>query len=281
MRAPNSELSPISSGAVRLLSGAAAAALLAAGSHAADPLVAQNAPGGFSLPEGTPTPTPAPEGPADERAGVPIGPRVIPEQRPSATPTPPPSTSPATAPSQTPDQNLPQQPSARATQAPITSPSAGNASTRAQPGSGTPAGPEATRLSPSPPAGSPATAPGAVRGPATNPGFETDLLPGEGAQQIGPDDWYDVSPQGTEGVAPARSSASGAEPSSNQNTDLTSGDEQSWIAILRANQFSLLATLGVLIAAIAGLCLVAQTTSDRTGGADRGTIFGDGIAAIA
>ncbi len=52
----------------------------------AQPLAAQQT---FSLPEPTPTPTAtsAPQGPADERAGVQIGPRIIPQTTPTPDPT--------------------------------------------------------------------------------------------------------------------------------------------------------------------------------------------------
>ncbi|MEO1489909.1 MAG: hypothetical protein AAFR88_10810 [Pseudomonadota bacterium] len=70
----------------------------------------QNSPSTFSLPEPTPTPTAAPQGPEDELAGVPIGPRLIrredetPRAQPAA-PAAPASTAestPASAPTQTP-----------------------------------------------------------------------------------------------------------------------------------------------------------------------------------
>lgn len=60
----------------------------------------------FSLPEASPSPTPAPapQGPADERAGVPIAPRIIPEAR-ATTPAAAPSSTPAPAPTPGPRSN--------------------------------------------------------------------------------------------------------------------------------------------------------------------------------
>ena len=157
---------------------------------AAAPLVAQGSPGGFSLPEPTPSPTSAPEGPADEAAGVSIGPRVIPE------------TTIDTAPAQQPSQAASQPAPAASREAePPSTPSAS---------ASRPSASRSVDTSPTgsaePPPRSPTRGPASTSPPPTEPivrpGFDTELIPDSGTGPIGPDDWYDVRPDGETSSVP-------------------------------------------------------------------------------
>lgn len=170
---------------------------------------AQGTPG-FSLPEPTPTPTPRPQGPADERAGVRIGPRIIPQTQPTPQPQPQPQATQAPVRAATPAPTPTPTPAPSATRAP-----ARTAATPAPRPTPTPT-PTASASRPRPvaaPASTPSAAPtaspvprdipdtGAGAGPLVTPGFDTELLPNPDEAPIGPNDWYDVSPDGEAGDA--------------------------------------------------------------------------------
>jgi len=187
----------------------------------AQPLAAQSSRGGFSLPQPSPTPTAAPQGPADERSGVQIGPRVI-----RQTPTPTPTSAPAPTPTPT------AAPPPARTASPTPTPRPAQTQPRPSPSASRPAAnrPAARTASPSPtpaPAPTPTqsrtntgpieTTPGA--GAAiplgdSAPGFETIPGPDEPLPEIGPDGWYDVTPDGESGDAPARSNDRVSQPGS-------------------------------------------------------------------
>ncbi len=194
-----------------LRSGVLGASILALALAA--PIAAQNSPGAFSLPTPSPTPTPAPQGPLDERAGVPIAPRIIPERSPTPTPTPSPSQTPAqtTAPTTSPTSEPPSN-----TPSATTSPSAASQSATAgpsAPASGAPATNTPPLDIPLPAAPLPQSrSTGSDFGSDVGPGFSTDLIPEDGEGTIGPDDWYNVTPDGEVGaeaplVAPESSSS--------------------------------------------------------------------------
>lgn len=157
------------------------------------PLAAQSRQGGFSLPTPTPSPSSAPQGPADERAGVPIGPRVIRSQpvpqptAPTPTPTPAPAEARAPVPSPTPT------PTAR-----VSRPSATPTSSATR----TPA-PSPTRSVVPEPVEEPLNeGAGGTRvpiGPDAAPGFEGLFEEGEASDPVGPDDWYTVDRSGETG----------------------------------------------------------------------------------
>lgn len=100
------------------------ACLTAAALALAAPLLAQQQPGTFTLPEATPTPSPAPAGPADERAGVAIPPRAVPSAAPSPVIEPLPAPSATRSPSPSPRDILTPSPSATPRPAPQVSASA-------------------------------------------------------------------------------------------------------------------------------------------------------------
>ncbi len=143
-------------------------------------LAAQNAPADFTLP---PASAPQPEGPADERAGVPIPPRVIPQER-------------SQSPSAQPARSAPAPSPASAAPAPSSQPSTaavpdGNPA-RLSPPTGTasprPSVPDENRRAPLP----------STLDEVQPPGTE-DFLIGEG-------EWVDVMPDGSgaaAGLAPA------------------------------------------------------------------------------
>ncbi len=100
------------------------ACLTAAALALTAPLLAQQQPGTFTLPEATPTPSPAPAGPADERAGVAIPPRAVPSAAPSPVIEPLPAPSATRSPSPSPRDILTPSPSATPRPAPQVSASA-------------------------------------------------------------------------------------------------------------------------------------------------------------
>lgn len=100
------------------------ACLTAAALALAAPLLAQQQPGTFTLPEATPTPSPAPAGPADERAGVAIPPRAVPSAAPSPVIEPLPAPSATRSPNPSPRDILTPSPSATPRPAPQVSASA-------------------------------------------------------------------------------------------------------------------------------------------------------------
>lgn len=135
-------------------------------------LAAQDRPQDFNLPPGS-TPTPSVQGPADERAGVQIGPRAIPTPTPTSRPVQTPAPSPAAFATATPLPTPPPvvrageaaRPAARATSAPPV-----NASTPRQ-------------TTPPPAAeGAPAALPGFAPAPIATPSVATPP-PAEGAPQ--------------------------------------------------------------------------------------------------
>ncbi len=192
------------------------AVALVIGAYGAAPAAAQGSPGGFSLPEPSPTPTPAPQGPADERSGVRINPRTIPQTRPTPTPTatqapvaaptPAPTRAPATTPAPT--------PTPTPTPVPTSAPASRSAAPQTRDVAPTPRSSAPSQSSSVPARRQTQTAPepqrplpsGAASGPVTGPGFDTDLIPDSNDGPIGPDGWYDVSPDGGTGSA-AQSSA--------------------------------------------------------------------------
>ncbi|MAY19192.1 MAG: hypothetical protein CL955_01045 [Erythrobacteraceae bacterium] len=161
---------------------------------ASQPLYAQNSGGGFLLPTPTPTPSTAPQGPADVRAGVPIGPRVIRQATPTPTPAPTPAASQAPSPT----------PTATARPAPTPTPTATRP--RSAPSSAPTPAPSA-RATPRPaattaaPANAPASEPRNAGALGAEVPLNDQIAPGfdsipEGAAEtapVGPDDWYDVS----------------------------------------------------------------------------------------
>lgn len=154
---------------------------------ASQPLSAQNSGGGFSLPTPTPTPSTAPQGPADERAGVPIRPRVIRQATPTPTPAPTPAATQAPTPS----------PTATARPAPTPTPTA----RRAAAPSPTPTPRSTPRPAATASAPTGASEPRNAGALGTEVPLEDQIAPGfdsipEGAAEtapVGPDDWYDVS----------------------------------------------------------------------------------------
>lgn len=181
---------------------------------ASNPALAQRSPGSFSLPTPTPTPTTAPQGPVDERAGVPIGPRIIRQPTPIPTPPPTPAPTPTQAPTRAPSATTPTPtstsapPRVRSTPAP--SPTAGSTvnpapTTRA---TSEPTGPvlRPTRRitrSPLPPPDQttvpePEIGASEAQGPSIpieddiGPGFEAFPDGVEDNDPIGPDEWYDI-----------------------------------------------------------------------------------------
>ncbi len=189
---PNLDVRPLRTGFKSGVLGASVLALAIAG-----PITAQNSPGSFSLPTPTPTPTPAPQGPLDERAGVPIAPRIIPDRspaptpQPSPTPTPARTAAPATAPTSAPPSNAPSVPR---------SPSTASASTATGSSTPAPTGPATNTPRVDIPLPSTPLPQGRTTGSDVGPGFSTDLIPGDGEGTIGPDDWYNVTPDGEAGV---------------------------------------------------------------------------------
>lgn len=184
------------------------------------PVMAQSSPSGFSPPTPAPSPTSAPQGPVDERAGVPIGPRVIRPARSTPSPSPTPTAAPTNAPTQAaPTQQQPQAGPATTTSAPATAP-AQRPSPSSVPPSAT-ASPvrdlsPSTTSSRSPSVGGNTPTP---REPVSedafsqtrnagasgaeiplsdgiSPGFESIPLDGEESGSVGPDDWYDVNRNG-------------------------------------------------------------------------------------
>ncbi len=182
---------------------------------AAGSLSAQNSPGGFSLPDPTATPTPVPQGPADERAGVPIGPRVIPESRPTAsqtqapaaspTPTPTPAATRATEPATTPASDG--APAAR------TAPSSSGTTSSASPApsSGTTTQRPSTAAQSGSALGNTPRQPVSPSGGVSGPGFDTPIGIDPDAAPIGPNDWYDVRPDGETGASGEGSGDSSAQ----------------------------------------------------------------------
>lgn len=153
---------------------ASAAALLAA----AMPLSAQGQPGGFVMPQSSPsaTPTPAPQGPVDERAGVAIPPRTIRTPAPTATATPTPApTASAPVSSPTPAANVPLRPSRQLS--PNTTPALSPVPSPTPLPSSTTAGEDPVAARPEPvtePTASPLSLPDALSRPATEAEAEVD-----------------------------------------------------------------------------------------------------------
>ena len=169
--------------------------------------LAQGTPG-FSLPEPTPPPTPRPQGPADERAGVRIGPRIIPQTQPSPQPTSQPTqapvraATPAPSPTPTPAPTATRAPARTATTpAPRPAPTPTPAASTARPRPVATPTPAASPAIPASPVPREIAEPGAGAGPLVTPGFDTELLPDFDETPIGPNDWYDVSPDGEAGDA--------------------------------------------------------------------------------
>lgn len=179
------------------LAGTATLAIAAA-SVAALPALAQSSPGGFSLPSPTPTPSSAPQGPADERAGVPIGPRVI--RQPTPTPTPQATIAPAPTPTPTPTSGP--TPASTATQGRSTPTPSPTRTTRPTTGNSAPSAQGTTASRPSAPTPTETRAADArdtgARGteiplsPDVGPGFDSLGDTDEELAPVGPDDWYDV-----------------------------------------------------------------------------------------
>lgn len=211
----------------------------------------------FSVPTSTPTPSPsrAPQGPADERFGVPIGPRVIPQP----TRTPPASTTPAPTPA----------PNGATTGAPTPAP------TRAPTQTSTPA-PAATqtRAAPSPQASQPAPArsePAArpdVRNPnAQGAGIGVEDTAGPGFDSLGEDPgataprsadgWYSVDEAGAENAASAVPPAS----ASQNAIPLSTSTPSLWDRLIA--QTWLLVALVALIAAFGGIIAIVWLRRKR------------------
>ncbi|MEL6529784.1 MAG: hypothetical protein AAFQ27_07465 [Pseudomonadota bacterium] len=161
----------------------ALAMALACAAFAPTALSAQSSPGGFQLPEATPTPTQVPQGPVDERAGVPIAPRVTPENRPTPEPTPTPTPP----------------PTERATESPPAASEPATQTNTPSQSTGTSSAPTETAREPS--AGS---APPRPSQPATPARIDNTEPADDAASEpaIGPDDWYDVDQLGTESNTP-------------------------------------------------------------------------------
>lgn len=142
------------------------ACLTAAALALAAPLLAQQSPGTFTLPEATPTPSPVPAGPADERAGVAIPPRAAPSAAPSPVIEPLPSPSAARSPIPSPRDILTPSPSAAPRPAPQVSapatPAPATSSTPSDSATGDPftLQPAGTQVVPAAPATSPSVAVG-------------------------------------------------------------------------------------------------------------------------
>lgn len=218
---------------------------------------AQGTPG-FSLPEPTPTPTPRPQGPADERAGVRIGPRIIPQTQPTPQPQPQPQATQAPARATTPAPTPTPTPAPAATRA-----SARTATTPAPRPTPTPTPtastarprPVATPTSPPTPVATASPTPrdfsdtGAGVGPLVSPGFDTELLPNPDEPPIGPNDWYDVSPDGEAGDAIDQAPRNDVRPADGFTASL----ETVGAMALRNQTYVGLGIMGLLALMLAGL----------------------------
>ncbi|MEO1221020.1 MAG: hypothetical protein AAFY42_06675 [Pseudomonadota bacterium] len=206
----------------------------------------QQNPETFSLPTATPTPTPAPQGPADERVGVPIGPRVIPQQQaspPTAAPasTPTPTSTPAATASETVSEV--QTRPASTTRAPTQRPSSQTTAPQSAQTASEPATPSVR------PDVRNANARGAGIGvdDSAAPGFESLDEEMEGTAPRSPDGWYSVDEAGSEAGATTASGPVPAPPvSSGTSTIWERASSQAW----------LLATLLLLTLALAGIIRV-------------------------
>lgn len=208
------------------------------------PLAAQSSGGGFSLPTPTPTPTAAPQGPADERAGVQIGPRVIRQ----ATPTPTPAPTPAATAGQTPAPT----PTPTATRPrPTPTPTAvRTASPTPTPTARTTPRPTATSAAPAAaPTRPEAQIPSNPGAPGTEVPIESDIAPGfdsipEGTAEtapVGPDDWYDVS---------------GNDADSNRDAEYAAADSFAALQAWGSTQSRIIAGIVLLLLVIGAIALV-------------------------
>lgn len=172
-------------------------------------VAAQEIPDEFSLPAPSPTPTPAPQGPADERAGVRIGPRVIGEERtPAPTPTPQPSPR-ATVATPTPSPTRTPAPSSARTAAPTSQTTPTPSSSRTgQPAERQGAATASTSDDPDIRNEDAQGAEIAVDEPA-GPGFETFDADSDAGADVGAGGWYDVDRVGEETDAASAPAATG------------------------------------------------------------------------